>query len=242
MLESARSEAVACHCCVGGRLLRRAAGDRGTARAVRGVVGTAGGRGAGCSGDSRGTEEGAPRAAPTVCTLCARPPPQPMAQDVSGLAASLQLDASTTAPRSHSSLGRGRKSPGVYRPPRPSKGTSGRAAEVWQRPVVAALRGHRYPVQSQSSPHANLPPQLCLLALNPTLRRSPPCNRRRTARGRPSHRRCGRRQRWRRRCLSLGWPPTCQTILRRPMHPRPAHPGQAAAVSPGSAQQTGDSR
>ena len=66
-----------------------------------------------------------------------------MAQDVSGLAASLQLDASTTAPRSHSSLGRGRKSPGVYRPPRPSKGTSGRAAEVWQRPVVAALRGHR---------------------------------------------------------------------------------------------------
>ena len=49
-----------------------------------------------------------------------------MAQDVSGLAASLQLDASTTAPRSHSSLGRGRKSPGVYRPPRPSKGTSGR--------------------------------------------------------------------------------------------------------------------
>ena len=47
-----------------------------------------------------------------------------MAQDVSGLAASLQLDASTTAPRSHSSLGRGRKSPGVYRPP--SKGTSGR--------------------------------------------------------------------------------------------------------------------
>ena len=48
-------------CCVGGRLLRRAAGDRGTARAVRGFVGTAGGRGAGCSGESRGTEERAPR-------------------------------------------------------------------------------------------------------------------------------------------------------------------------------------
>ena len=50
-----------------------------------------------------------------------------MAQDVSGLAASLQLDASTTAPRSHSSLGRGRKSPGVYRPPRPSSLAGGDA-------------------------------------------------------------------------------------------------------------------
>ena len=87
-----------------------------------------------------------------------------MAQDVSGLAASLQLDASTTAPRSHSSLGRGRKSPGVYRPPRPSKGTSGRAAEVWQRPVVAALRAPALPhpvtiVSSRQSSSRALPAQ-----------------------------------------------------------------------------------
>lgn len=235
-------------CCVGGRLLRRAAGDRGTARAVRGVVGTAGGRGAGCSGESRGTEERAPRGSSNgvhpsahdprrsrwrrtcrawrrACSWTLRPPRR---------ARTAAWAAAARAPASTDPRARAR----------------GRVTEGGASLATAGCCSTEGPRSTPSSHDRVLTPIVLtsfacttdMLALNPTLWRSPPCNRRRTARGRPSHRRCGRRQRWRRRCLSLGWPSTCQTILRRPMHPRPAQPSQAAAVSPGSAQQTGDSR